>query len=255
MALITLLTDFGAQDNYVGVIKAVILVIAPDVTLLDLCHGIPPQDRWAARFQLLTALPYCPREAVHLAVVDPGVGSDRRGIAVRCDLGWLVGPDNGLFTGILDRYPAQSAWSLDNPQLWRTPQPSPSFHGRDIFAPVAAHLAAGVEPERLGTPLDPATLVRLDLPPLEPTAAGWQGSIQAIDHFGNLISDLPLDLGGARLDYQGEMIPCRPCYAEARPGELLALPGSHGFWEVAVNQGHAAFRLRARVGDRLDLCG
>ncbi len=254
MGLITLLTDFGAQDNYVGVMKAVIWAIAPEATLLDLCHGIPPQDRWAARFQLLTALPYCPPGAVHLAVVDPGVGSNRRSIAIRCDLGWLVGPDNGIFTGVLDRYPATAAWSLANPNLWRSPQPSASFQGRDIFAPVAAHLARGIGPERLGAPLDPATLVRLDLPPLAPTASGWRGSVQAIDHFGNLISDLPLDLGGNHLVHQGQTIACRQCYADAQPGDLLAIPSSHGFWELAVNQGHAGFRLRAQVGDRLDLC-
>ncbi|NJM57077.1 MAG: SAM-dependent chlorinase/fluorinase [Synechococcales cyanobacterium RU_4_20] len=148
--LVTLTTDFGLQDAYVGVMKGVIWGIAPQVKLVDLTHSIAPQDLWAARFQLANSVPYFPPGTVHVAVVDPGVGSQRRAIAIQCSQGWLVGPDNGLFSGVLERYPAQKVVNLSDRSYWRERSPSFTFQGRDIFAPVAAHLAQGVALEALG---------------------------------------------------------------------------------------------------------
>lgn len=158
---ITLLTDFGHQDVYVGVMKGVILSIDPQAQVIDLCHEIPPQDCRTASFQLLQAVPYFPPQTVHVVVVDPGVGTRRRAIALDLGVGYCVGPDNGVFSLVGDRYPPQRVVELTQPQFWRTPNPSATFHGRDIFAPVAAHLAAGTDLARLGSAIEPDSLVRL----------------------------------------------------------------------------------------------
>jgi S-adenosylmethionine hydrolase len=153
--IITLLTDFGESDVYVGVMKGVIAQINPGLTVVDLTHQIPPQNIAAARFSLMNAFPYFPKETVHIAVVDPGVGSERRGIALQLDAGFLVGPDNGLFTGVLNQNPVIVAVELTNPQYWRTPTPSNTFHGRDIFAAAGAHLASGIAIEQWEKSLTP----------------------------------------------------------------------------------------------------
>ncbi len=146
MTILTLLTDFGTEDEYVGVMKGVILSIAPEVRLVDLSHQIPPQDVRRAAFLLTSAVPYFPPDTVHLAVVDPGVGTERRPLAVRTPVGTFVGPDNGLFSWVLTRVPE---WTAVEP-AYRLPLVSSTFHGRDIFAAGGAHLAAGVPLERLG---------------------------------------------------------------------------------------------------------
>ncbi len=158
MPFISLLTDFGLQDPYVGIMKGVIHTLSPQAQLIDLSHGIPPQDVAAARFALMTAYPYLPSGTIHLAVVDPGVGSSRRAVAIQTETGFLVGPDNGLFSGVLAQTPALAAVELNRPRYWRTPSPSRTFHGRDIFAPTAAHLGqrdpfggAGGSPRRSRT--------------------------------------------------------------------------------------------------------
>ncbi|MHC5725640.1 MAG: SAM-dependent chlorinase/fluorinase, partial [Nostoc sp.] len=141
--LVTLLSDFGDRDVYVGIMKGIIAQINRRLTVVDLTHQIPPQDIAAARFCLMNAYPYFPVGTVHVAVVDPGVGSKRRAIAVEFAQGFLVGPDNGIFSGVLSQSPAIAAVELTNLNYRRTPQPSKTFHGRDIFAPIAANLASG----------------------------------------------------------------------------------------------------------------
>ena len=156
--VITLLSDFGRKDAYVAVMKGVIAAIAPEQITCDLTHEVSPQDILAARFNLMVAYPYFPRGTVHLAVVDPGVGSDRLAIAVECSRGFWVGPDNGLFSGVLQQDEILQVVALTNSAYWRVRKPSNTFHGRDIFAPVAAHLARGVKIGELGDRLHPTTL-------------------------------------------------------------------------------------------------
>ena len=267
---ITLLTDFGWQDVYVGVMKGVILSIMPDANPIDLTHAIPPHDLPSARFHLLNAVPHFPSPTVHIAVVDPGVGSHRRGVAIAYEGGFLVGPDNGIFSGVLDRYPAYTAVQLNRQAYWYTDRPSTTFHGRDIFAPVGAHLAAGVSLEQVGEQIAVESLAQLGLPPNEhgkPVSKTskfpltCEGYVQAIDRFGNVISsisevDLPMTTrlapGRDRWAIVGKYeIPLKQTYSDVAPGELVALIGSHGWLEVASNRGNAAAHLQVAIGDRI----
>lgn len=255
--LITLLTDFGDRDSYVGVMKGVIAAINPHIRVIDLTHQIPPQAIAVARFHLMTAFPYFPAGTVHLAVVDPGVGSQRRPIAAALAMGsFLVGPDNGVWGGVVQQYPIQAAVVLNNPTYWRTAQPSATFHGRDIFAPIAAHLASGAALSALGEPIVPPTLVDLDLPGWQRTARGLVGTVQAIDHFGNLITNIPAaELEGQpwQVIWGNYTIPAATTYSDGAVGHLLAVIGSHGWLEIACYQGNAAQRLQATWGDPVDV--
>jgi hypothetical protein len=257
--IITLLSDFGLSDVYVGVMKGVIAPINPALTVVDLTHQIPPQNIAAARFSLMNAYPYFPTGTVHIAVVDPGVGSHRRGIALQLDTGFLVGPDNGLFSGVLNQNPVVEAVELTNPKYWRTPTPSTTFHGRDIFASAGAHLASGVPLEQLGEVIDPETLVQLTIPEQTPTASGVAGCIQYIDHFGNLITNIPaadvqgktwsVAVGDSPTETLRErIIPGSQTYSNQPLGEVVALVGSHGWVEIAVNGGSAQSELQMDWG-------
>lgn len=254
MTIITLTTDFGLADGYVGIMKGVILGIAPTVRLVDLSHEITPQDVRQAAYVLARATPYFPPGTIHLAVVDPGVGSRRRPLLVRAGQALYVGPDNGLFTLALAGPDAQ-AFELDRPEFWG-PAVSRTFHGRDIFAPVAAHLATGVPPERLGRPV--ADPVRLELPrPTRHPDGHITGQVVYVDRFGNLISDVPaVWVAGGRWLCQvaGRQIPdLSRTYAEATPGALVALIGSEDTVEVAVRDGSAARQLGVREGEPIAL--
>jgi S-adenosyl-L-methionine hydrolase (adenosine-forming) len=245
--LMTFLSDFGDRDIYVGVMKGVIAQINPRLTVIDLTHQIPPQDIAAARFSLMNAYPYFPVGTVHLAVVDPGVGSKRRAIAVEFAQGFLVGPDNGIFSGVLSQSPAIAAVELTNLNYWRTLQPSNTFHGRDIFAPVAANLASGVPLKQLGQEIDPASLVKLDIAECKQTNNGVEGCIQYIDHFGNLVSNITASYVQGKTWYvqaAGLSIPSCETYSDVNVGEILALVGSHGWVEIAINSGNAHSRLQ-----------
>jgi len=254
MRVITLLTDFGLEDGYVAAMKGVVATLAPEARLVDVTHLVPPQDIASGRFRLLTVARYFPEGTVHLAVVDPGVGTARRAVAIRSTRGaYFVGPDNGLLLGALETDPPEMVVELSEPRYWRTPTPSATFHGRDIFAPVAAHLARGVDLEQLGTTVAPDTLVRLDLGGWKTLPGGAEGTIQAVDRFGNLISSMPGSAlaGHARWSASigGRSISGHRTYGEVPLGQPLALVGSHGFIEVAVHRGDARSALRAGVGD------
>ncbi|HIK54866.1 MAG TPA: SAM-dependent chlorinase/fluorinase [Synechococcales cyanobacterium M55_K2018_004] len=262
--MITLLTDFGTRDIYVGVMKGAIAQINPALQVVDLTHEIPPQDLFAARFNLMSAFPYFPLGTIHVAVVDPGVGGARRAIALQLQTAFLVGPDNGIFSGILEQHPAIAAVELTNPSYWRTSSPSSTFHGRDIFAPVGAHLASGVPLSALGRAIAPDSLVSLPLYPCEPTAAGTMGTVQYIDQFGNLITNIPASLvsdscQGDKVTHSWciqlatTTIPAATTYAAVPQGAPLALIGSHGWVEIAINGGNAQQKLGLCVGDRLKL--
>lgn len=254
MTIITLTTDFGGADGYVGTMKGVILALAPAARLVDLSHEIAPQDIRQAAHVLRQAAPYFPAGAIHLAVVDPGVGGARRPLLVTTPQAAFVGPDNGLFTFALDQ-PGAQARTLDRTEAW-LPQVSRTFHGRDIFAPVAARLALGAAPDDLGTPITDA--VRLaQAAPQRLGNDGIVGNVVHVDRFGNLISDVPaawLADGAWTCQIAGrEIAALASTYAEVAPGTALALVSSGDTLEVAVRDGSAARDLGVGVGATLTL--
>ncbi len=251
---IAVLTDFGLEDGYVGIMKGVIATINPDIPIIDLTHHIPPQQIWAARFCLMNAYPYFPRDTVFLAVVDPGVGSKRRSVAIKCSQGYLVGPDNGLFSGILAEDRAIKAVSLTNTDYWRIPHPSLTFHGRDIFAPVAAYLAAGVALEILGDIIPINSLVGFPLEFPQVTEKKIEGSIQYIDHFGNLITNISsyeVRDKNWLVKIEDRMIKSGLTYSDVAQEEMITLIGSHGWIEIAINGGNAQEKLQLDYGDNI----
>ena len=255
-ALITLLTDFGYQDAYVGVMKGVIVSICQSVRILDLTHAVPPQNIAAARFTLLTAVPYFPPGTIYVVVVDPGVGTERRAIAIQTPTGYFVGPDNGVFGDVVDDWKISAVVSLTQPCYWRTPAPSKTFHGRDVFAPVAAHLAAGVPLANLGTAIPVESLVKIAIPAPTITATSAIGHVQHIDRFGNLITTLPASVVHQRLwkIHVGSVeISLGQTYGDVPLRHPLALVGSHGWLEIAVNGGSAQQRFQLTVGDAIQL--
>lgn len=254
--LVTLLSDFGLQDVYVGVMKGAIARVDPSLTAIDLTHQIPPQDLAAARFCLLNACPYFPAGTVHVAVVDPGVGSRRRGVAIANSLGYFVGPDNGIFSGILAQFPATAAVELTNADYWLTPSPSQTFHGRDIFAPVGGAIATGVPLADLGNAIAPESLTQLPFPQPHIAQQEIVGQIQYIDRFGNLISTIRATAVADRswwVRLGDRLIPQSPTYSDRPTGEIVALIGSHNWVEIAVNGGSAASVLGLRVQDSIEL--
>lgn len=264
--VITFLTDFGYTDAYVGAMKGVALGICPGATLIDITHAVPPQDVLAGALLLPTYVPFYPPGSVHVAVVDPGVGSARRGVALEVWLNGarqvLVGPDNGLFWPLLAEAESFRAVGLTEARYWR-PQVAPTFHGRDVFTPVAARLAAGLPLEALGPPI--SDLARLDLPPVRHEAGALQGEILAIDHFGNGASNIrAADLAGLgeqsglRVVVAGrDLGPPRRTFADVAVGAALALINSAGYLEVAVRDGRAdaALGLRRGVPIRVEAFG
>ncbi len=263
MSLITLMTDFGLKDGNVGVMKGVIRGIAPGVQIVDITHLISPQNIREGALVLRRSAPYFPPHTIHVVVIDPGVGTARRPIAARLGEQVFVGPDNGVITMLLD-YARQRGWPaafyhLDRPQFW-LPQVSHVFHGRDIFAPSAAHLASGKTLAEVGTPIDDPVL--LELPQPGRTPSGWQGEVIHVDHFGNLASNILVDHLPEALQapqdftvrLKGRVIRgLVSTFGERSPGELVALFGSTGNLIVSVVNGNAAEALEARVGDTFEV--
>ena len=237
MAVITLLTDFGLADTYVGQMKGAILAIAPGARLVDLTHAVPPQDVTAGAFLLWSAVEAFAPRTVHLAVVDPGVGSTRRAIAIRSRRGDVfVGPDNGLlFPAVECLGGIDLAIELTERSYWR-PGPSTTFHGRDIFGPVAAHVANGVPLQSLGRPT--ADVHQLHLP----QPRGLQGEVIHVDAFGNLITNLPAASLPPHFQVlvHGRAVQAAQTYTAVEPGELLALVGSAGLLEISARDASAA---------------
>jgi S-adenosylmethionine hydrolase len=254
MKLITLLTDFGLLDGFVGVMKGIIYSICPDVHIVDITHAVPPQDILAGALVLERSIPYFPPGSVHVAVVDPGVGTERRPMAAQIGSQWVVGPDNGLFSLLYALAERQGqvvrGIYLDQPRFWRS-QISNVFHGRDIFAPVAAHLANGVTLAELGSPL--ADPVRLVVPQPQRIPHGWRCQVVSVDYFGTLQLNLTRsDLQDAsikQVSLAGEVIEglCT-AFGERPPGALMALMDSSDHLSIAVVNGSAAKRLKTGVG-------
>jgi len=260
MAVLSLMTDFGLKDGNVGVMKGVIWGIAPDAQISDLSHLITPQNVAEAALILFRAAPYFPAGTVHLAVVDPGVGTARRAMAAQIGSQFYVGPDNGTITLWLKKSSSAARFvALDKPEYWLK-EVSHVFHGRDIFAPAAAHLAAGTPLEALGTAFSDPVL--LNLPQPQPTANGLRGEVIHIDHFGNITSNiraedlgarlqtpqrLGVKIGGAKIDGLVNT------FGERATDELVALMGSTGNLLACVVNGSAAARLKANVGDLFEV--
>ena len=191
--VITLLTDFGTADYFVGAVKGAILSVNPAAVITDVTHEIPPQDIEAAAFTMLAAYPAFPPETIHVAVVDPGVGSTRRPIIVKAGRSLFVGPDNGLFTYIYDREPSHQTFHITAEKYFR-PSPSTTFHGRDIFAPVAAALSKGVKPEAFGPVIADEVRLANSLTPKVLATGRVEARIIHIDRFGNCITNITRDL-------------------------------------------------------------
>lgn len=248
--LVALVSDFGTSDPYAGQMEAAVLAQAPDARVVSITHGIPPQDIALGAVVVAASLERLPPGAILVAVVDPGVGGGRRGLIVRAASRWLVGPDNGLLMGPPT---IEGVWHLDRPEYWR-PDPHPTFHGRDVFAPVAGHLARRVRPDAMASPIDdaipaPATMAQ--------TLDGMvEGRIVHVDHFGNLITNIPsasvravthgvVELRGMRIDG------VQPTYGSG--SDPVAVVSSLGLLEIAVPGGNAAATLGAARGDPVRL--
>lgn len=258
--IITLLTDFGTQDYFVGAIKGVILSANPAAAIVDITHDVPPQDIHAAAFNLLAVYNDFPSGTIHLAVVDPGVGSTRRPILIECAKQVFVGPDNGLFSWICEREAGFLARQLTNENFFRRPK-SATFHGRDVFAPVAAALSKGVAPEEFG----PTIVDLIELESLTPRT-NYDGTVEAaiihIDRFGNCITNLTSEHFSddvsrrLRLVVNGREINCfREFFSAAGAGDelLFMIPGSAGFIEIASQNSSAASILKVRRGQSVQL--
>ncbi|MEA2626300.1 MAG: hypothetical protein QOD06_2345 [Candidatus Binatota bacterium] len=255
--VVSLLTDFGERDGFVGVIRAVILGICPRARLVDLTHEVRPQDVVGGALVLENAVEYFPPGTVHLAVVDPGVGGARRPIVIETERFLLVGPDNGLLSLAAERSPRRRVVHLDR-SSWFRESGSRTFHGRDVFAPVAGHLAAGTPAAELGSEIEEYEHVVLPVP--RSIDGAVEGQVIHVDRFGNLISnlrqedlaafrdsELSVSIAGVRI--RGIVTH----YAAVREGGTLALWNSWGRLEIAVRNGSAARHLRAHPGDRVEV--
>ena len=271
LALITLTTDFGIRDPYVAEMKGVVLQLNPQATFVDISHHIDPQSVIQGAFVLGSAYHSFPENTIHVGVVDPGVGTSRRAILLVTPEGCFLAPDNGLLTYALRDSPeyrevAQgrrflepmdvaipsdcAAYNLSNRSLWKNPV-SDTFHGRDIFAPVAGHLAGGGRLAEVGPSIDPLTLVRLPEPEVRSLDAALVGEVVHVDRFGNLITNLRRQAGERAdmlVEAAGRTLQLRRAYVDVPQGELLALVGSSGRVEIACNGASAAKVLGADVG-------
>ncbi|MBT3188270.1 MAG: SAM-dependent chlorinase/fluorinase [Anaerolineae bacterium] len=257
MSVLTLLTDFGTQDGFVGVMKGVIWGICPTVQIADISHQIQPQNLIQGAITLSRVAPFFGDGTIHVAVVDPGVGTHRRAIAAQLGTQLYVAPDNGLLTLLIQdaeekQLPLKFV-ELNKREYWLN-QVTSTFHGRDIFAPVGAHLAASVPLKNLGKPIDDPILLPFSKP--EKTDSGWNAHISLIDTFGNLRTDLHTDRikGEAKVNILGQEIDSiSKSYGHHEVGDLVALKDSEGYLEIAVVNGNAEKRVDAKVGDLVEV--
>jgi S-adenosylmethionine hydrolase len=244
--IITLTTDFGNSDHYVGSMKGVIYSINPDAVITDITHEIPAHDVFSAAFILKNFIPYFPKQSIHVIVVDPGVGSSRKPIVLEADEQFYVGPDNGVFTYVILESGSFRAYEISDPKYF-LPRVSFTFHGRDIFAPAAAHLSLGVSIESLGNRLFDPFKIEIKEPGVGDGEI--EGEVIFEDTFGNLITNIP----GGMVDSDSRLYVCdivingvSKSYSEASEGELLAIIGSSGFLELSVNRGRASDLVKCR---------
>jgi len=264
MSIITLLTDFGSKDAYVGVMKGVILSVNSSAKIIDISHAVDPQDLIEAAHLIRSCYRYFPEHTVHIVVVDPGVGSDRAIVAIEMKGHVFLAPNNGVLTLLVNEGEIDAMVRVENPHFFLNPV-SQTFHGRDIFAPVGAYISAGIDIHRLGPPLDPQDLVSLDIPkPHIPNEGELMGTIVSIDGFGNCISNIDSDClkkfagkdteKGFEITIGKNIIPgLSQRYADVAPESPLAIFGSFGYLELAVNCGNAGRSLNIKKGDTLTL--
>ena len=255
--ILTLTTDFGLDDHYVGAMKGVILGICPEANIVDLSHGVRPFEITEGAYLIAQAWRCFPAGTVHVVVVDPGVGTSRRPILVEAGSQCFIGPDNGVLALVYQAVPSRVRL-ISNSSLFRHPV-SRTFHGRDIFAPVAAHVAAGLSPALAGDPIE--DYLKPDF--IRPHRAGkrtWTGRILKIDRFGNIVTNFHADDFGdlALRSFQFELGPVivnvtAHTYAETAPGELFAIVGSSGYYEISLAQGSAAAKVKCEAGAAVEL--
>jgi S-adenosyl-L-methionine hydrolase (adenosine-forming) len=264
MSIITLLTDFGTHDAYVGVMKGVILSINPSAVVIDVCHDVDPQDLIGAAYLITSVYRYFPQGTIHIVVVDPGVGGDRSIAAVKLAGHIFLTPDNGVLTLLMDENDIDAIVRVENPRYFLN-EVSHTFHGRDIFAPVASHLSMGVSINQLGGSLISKDLVHLSIPkPYLLEKDELIGSIISIDHFGNCISNIDENRIKEFIQTDPEKTleikvdttvikSLSQSYMNAAPEDPVAVIGSFGFLEIAINCGNASRRLKVSKGDAVVL--
>jgi S-adenosyl-L-methionine hydrolase (adenosine-forming) len=255
--LITLTTDFGYKDSYIGIMKAVILGIYPAAQIIDLTHGIPPQDIMAGALNLRYSIPYFSRGSIHVVVVDPGVGSPRRPILIESGGNYLIGPDNGVLSLAVEKDKAKTVTHLANPN-YHLRHAGTTFHGRDIFAPAAAHLARGITPAQLGEQLD--DFARLPWPATLRSPTTVEGEIIYIDGFGNLFTNIfETDLHNAQKELVTVCLErvlihgIARSYSSCEAGSYVAVINSWGLVEIAVNGGSAQQNSGAKPGNKVKI--
>lgn len=256
--IITLTTDFGLQDHYVSAMKAVIVGIAPDARLIDISHDIPPQDIMAGAWVVRNAAFLFPPGTVHVVVVDPGVGTPRHPIALKVKDQYFVGPDNGIFSLFFDEFEYEAV-KLNNSDFWRNGEMSKTFHGRDVFAPVTAHLSNGVSLQEIGEPIDDLVTYHWAVPIADKD--GLQGWVVHIDRFGNLITNISRDLIDEHLKkkevkiYVGNTMlqEIVSTFGDVEEGEPAAFIGSSGMLEIGINKGNAARMLSVDKGAQISI--
>ena len=258
--LITLLTDFGNRDHYVAAMKGVILRLCPQAQIVDITHEVAPHDILGGAFVLAQAAPHFPPETLHVVVVDPGVGTKRNILAARLGRQTFLFPDNGVITFVADKMPLEAVTTFTNTKLLNRTKVSTTFHGRDIFAPLAAQLRMGLPLDRLGPQPDTYKLLDLPVPTLNEHEV--VGQVIYVDHFGNLISNISQQILMEAFDdpihavvsLESNMIgPLEKAYADTGEGQQLALINSMGYVEVAVNIGRACDILNAGVGSAVSV--
>ena len=258
-SILTLTTDFGQENGFIGVMKGVIWGIAPEVKIADITHEIPPQNVRLGAYALWRVVPFFPPGSVHVAVVDPGVGTARRPIGVQIGEQKFIVPDNGLITPMLEDGEQAGVpidiVHLNNQKFW-LPDVSHTFHGRDIFAPTGAHLAHGVPLRELGQPIDDP--IRIEFSRAKKTKQGYEAHITIIDVFGNLTTDLPaekiIEAGSVSFRLRdNEIDGLVYSYGHRKPGELVALVDSEKYIEISVVNGNAAKFTGAKIGDSVEV--
>jgi S-adenosylmethionine hydrolase len=255
MSVITLLTDFGESDHYVACMKGVILQRAPMAQIVDVTHMIQPHDIVHGAFILRQVFEHFPPDTIHLAIVDPGVGGPRRVLAARYAGQTILAPDNGLLSFVHRDFLLEELRSVENTRLYRS-EVSSTFHGRDVFAPVAGHLWQGLGMDKLGPTARELELLNIERPKLL-EHGGLEGQVLYVDHFGNVVSNINSgDLGTVRGPIERLNVhvgplrvgPLHSTFADVNPGEVVAIIGSTGMLEIAINQGSAAAHLHAAPG-------
>jgi S-adenosylmethionine hydrolase len=256
--IITLLTDFGWGDGHIGVMKGVILAINPDCRIVDLAHHIPPHDVMGAAFVLGQTYTFFPPGTIHVAVVDPGVGGPRKPLVLVAGDYLFVGPDNGCFTLVLKQEEGVQAYELTE-ERFRLPRVSQTFHGRDIFAPAAAHLSLEIAPEEMGPVVDIHELTTLAIPDPLLDGEGIQGEVIWVDHFGNLVTNISQEIlgefapnGVVEIEIKGERVRgLKTSYEEGEDGELIVLWGSAGFLEISLKERNLHRELGWERGEKV----